>query len=139
MNAAPTVPAYLTKDGGAVYLEELPALKGIRFFNARCFNAEGQEYAFFPSIAESTLLQTAQLLDWTKNTQEPAPENPGSRRRTPAAPLASAHEVRVWPDEEGWMLTIGTVDGNAYVINIHAVAESLLDQMVQVQDWLAQP
>lgn len=145
MNTAPTVPAYLTKEGGAVYVEELQPLKGIRFFNARCYSPEGEEYAHFPSVAEGTLEMTAKALGWTRNEkgypEHPfsleAAENPGSR--APAAYLGCATGTRVWPDEDGWKLTFEMADGNNYVVNIQGVAEGLLDEMVQVQDWLAQP
>lgn len=145
MNTAPTVPAYLTSDGGAVYVEELQPLKGIRFFNARCYSPDGEEYAHFPSVAEGTLEMTAKALGWTKNEDSPQSmqsmqagraQNLGSRQS--AAYLGCAHGARVWPDEDGWKLTLDMVDGNSYVMNIHGVAEELLDQMVQVQDWLVQ-
>lgn len=136
MNTAPTVPAYLTPDGGAVYVEELQPLKGIRFFNARCYSPDGEEYAHFPSVAEGTLEMTAKALFWTRNETTEV-QNLGSRQ--PAAYLGSAHTAKVWPDEDGWKLTLEMADGNAYVVNIQGVAEGLLDEMVQVQDWLAQP
>lgn len=140
-NTAPTVPAYLTKDGGAVYVIEEAPLRGIRFVSVRCYSPDGEEYAFFPSISEGTLHQTAKLLDWVENekahVEHPfaldAAQNPGSR----AAYLGAMERLELTSDENGWELILHADDGNVYRANIHAAAEGLLGQMGQVQDWLA--
>lgn len=59
-----TAPAFIGPGGMAVYLEELPPLKGIRFFDVTCYDSDGVEVAKFPSQSEGVLRALAQVLKW---------------------------------------------------------------------------
>lgn len=59
-----TEPAYITPEGGAVYLEEQPPLRGIRFFDVILFDDDGCEIARFASLGEGSLAKMAATLGW---------------------------------------------------------------------------
>jgi len=64
MTMTATEPAYTTPEGGAVYLTDLPALRGIRFYEVDMFDENGELIATFPSMGEGHLALIAAALNW---------------------------------------------------------------------------
>lgn len=60
-------PRWVTEDGGAVYVQELPPLSGIEFVNATLYDADGAVVAEFPSIGIGHLAMIGRSLGWIES------------------------------------------------------------------------